>query len=56
MTATNPNKSQPLSGQDAIDASVQLSDRVRGMQGSQGTQPPLRDEALKRQLGIADEE
>jgi len=55
--ATNPNRSQPLSGQGALDASLPISDLVRGMQGSQGAQPGLRENARSQMLGlVADEE
>jgi len=52
MAATNPNASQGLAGQAAIDASIPLSDLVRGMQGSQGAQPGLRQTAKDNALGI----
>lgn len=50
--ATNPNRSQPLAGLDAELASIGLSDRVDGMQGSQGAQPSFRtvagDSAMRK--------
>lgn len=52
MAATNPNRSQPLAGEAALDASVPISDLVRGMQGSQGAQPGLRKMALDKALGV----
>jgi hypothetical protein len=54
VAATNPNRSQALSGQDALDASLPLSDTVRGIMGSQGAQPGLRKLALDKVLGVPD--
>lgn len=47
MPATNPNRSQALSGEAARDAAQPISDLVRGMQGSQGAQPSIREFALR---------
>ena len=55
MAATNPNASQPLAGQGAIDASNPLSQLVRGIGGSQGFQPGIRAHAFAAKLGIAPE-
>jgi len=56
VPATNPNASQPLAGQAALDASGPLSQIVRGIGGSQGFQPSLRSQAAAKALGIVSED
>ena len=51
MAATNPNRSQPLAGQAAVDASAPISQLVRGVAGSEGAQPSIRATAFGRQFG-----